>query len=559
MSPWWSPFPLWSLTLSISSSPSNEWWRGAVIYQIYPRSFFDADNNGIGDIGGIAAKLDEIASLGVDCLWISPFFKSPMADFGYDVEDYRDVDPIFGSLENFKTLLAEAHKRDLKILIDLVMSHTSERHAWFQESKKSRDNPKADWYVWADANPTGNPPNNWLSMFGGSAWEWDTTRRQYFLHNFLKVQPDLNFHNAQVQDAVLDTAKFWLDLGVDGFRLDVVNYYFHDAKLRDNPPKPAGVQMNTVPPSNPYGYQDHLYDKQQPENLVFLERFRQLLDQYPGAMAVGELGIDKDVGLITEEYTEKGKRLQLVYSFQLMADTISAPYVRDVVSAMDKDVTSGWVCWAVSNHDFPRVISRWGYEDVADRAAPMLMAMLSSLKGSPCFYQGEELGLVEADVPFEKLQDPYGKAFWPAFKGRDGCRTPYPWSRDAPHGGFSKAEPWLPMSDAQLPHAFDVQDADPASALNKVRKFLAWRRKQPALYTGAIRFLDTPEPVLAFLRETAGETLLCLFNLGRDAVTVDLPGLGTPELLADSGFSASFKDGKAVLEPLGAAFARVQK
>ena len=541
----------------MSIEDSNEWWRGAVIYQIYPRSFFDADNNGIGDIKGIAAKLDEIASLGVDALWISPFFKSPMADFGYDVEDYEDVDPIFGSLEDFKLLLAEAHKRGLKILIDLVMSHTSERHAWFKESRQSRDNSKADWYVWADASPTGNPPNNWLSMFGGSAWEWDTTRRQYYLHNFLKVQPDLNFHCPAVQDAVLDTAKFWLDLGVDGFRLDVVNYYFHDARLRDNPPKPADVQMNTVPPSNPYGYQDHLYDKQQPENLVFLERFRALLDRYPGAMTVGELGIDKDVGIITESYTEVGKRLSMVYSFQLMANEISAGYIRDVVGAMDKDVTSGWVCWAVSNHDFPRVISRWGYEDVADQAAPLLMALLASLKGSPCFYQGEELGLAEADVPFEKLQDPYGKAFWPAFKGRDGCRTPYPWVHDAPEGGFSTAEPWLPMSDKQLPRAFDLQAANRDSALNHVRRFFAWRRTQKPLQTGSIRFLETPEPVLAFLREEGGERLLCAFNLGREGVTTDISGLKIKDNLTDSGFTGTARDGKLMLPPLGAVFAKV--
>jgi len=226
------------------------------------------------------------------------------------------------------------------------------------------------------------------------------------------------------------------------------------------------------------------------------------------------------------------------------------------VSAMDKDVASGWVCWAVSNHDFPRVVSRWGYEDVADRAAPMLMALLSSLKGSPCFYQGEELGLSEADVPFEKLQDPYGKAFWPAFKGRDGCRTPYPWRHDAPHGGFSEAEPWLPMAETHLPRAFDVQSANPASALNKARNFFAWRKRQAALQDGTIRFLDTPEPVLAFLRE---ESLLCLFNLGREEVSVDLPGLGTPELLADSGFTARFENSRAILPPLGAAFAKVPR
>jgi alpha-glucosidase len=276
-------------------------------------------------------------------------------------------------------------------------------------------------------------------------------------------------------------------------------------------------------------------------------------------MAVGELGIDKDVGLITEHYTERNKRLQMVYSFQLMADKISASYIREVVGAMDRDVTSGWVCWAVSNHDFPRVISRWGYQDVADQAAPMLMAMLASLKGSPCFYQGEELGLPEAEVPFEKLQDPYGKAFWPAFKGRDGCRTPYPWKHDAPQGGFSTAEPWLPVSEAQLPRAFDLQSADPASALNRVRRFLAWRRTQPALRTGSIRFLETPEPVLAFLREAAGQTLLCAFNLGREAASFGLPGGTSADLLSDSGFTARIEQGRVALPPLGAAFARVAR
>ena len=461
--------------LKSSDAPQIEkdWWRGAVIYQIYPRSFFDANGDGVGDLAGVTAKMNELSSLGVDVLWISPFFKSPMEDFGYDVEDYQDVDPIFGDLKDFKVLLDAAHEHGLRVLVDLVVSHTSHLHPWFMESRSSLDNPKADWYVWADPRSNGDPPNNWLSLFGGSAWEWDAHRQQYYLHNFLKGQPDLNFHNLAVQQAVLDAAKFWLDFGLMAFRLDVVNFYFHDALLRDNPPIEPGSATNTVQASNPYSLQDHIYDKQQPENLVFLERFRALLDAYPGSVTVGELGVDKEVGAATEVYTEGGKRLHQVYTFELLAAKVSSAYIRRVVTAMETQVKTGWLSWAFSNHDFQRVVSRWGYGDVADQACPMLIALLGSLRGSPCLYQGEELGLTEADIPYERLQDPYGMAFWPEFKGRDGCRTPYPWRHDAPHGGFSSAEPWLPMPSEHLSRAYDLQWADPHSPLQRVRRFLS--------------------------------------------------------------------------------------
>lgn len=537
---------------------NNDWWRGAVIYQIYPRSFRDSDGNGVGDLAGIVSKLDYIASLGVDAVWISPFFKSPMEDFGYDVEDYRAVDPLFGSLQDFKDLLAGAHTRGIRILIDLVISHTSDRHRWFVESRQDQTNPHADWYVWANRLDTGAPPNNWLSVFGGSAWEWDTRRCQYYLHNFLKSQPDLNFHNPAVQSAVLGEAQYWLDLGVDGFRLDVVNYYYHDEELRNNPPLPAGVATNTVSRSNPYSCQNHIYDKTRPETLAFLERFRALLNKYPGTAAVGELAVDTDVALTSASYTECDKRLHMVYSFDLMCPKMSATYIRSAVSAMEDGIESGWVSWALTNHDFPRVVSRWGFDEHTDLAAPMLVALVCSLRGTPCLYQGEELGLPEADVPFERLQDPYGKTFWPRYKGRDGCRTPIPWERNAPYGAFSDVEPWLPIPHEHLRRAVDCQIVEPNSPLSRIRKFLAWRRKQPVLTRGSIRFIDTPEPLLAIVREIDGRELLALFNLGNASARFDPPST-LPQIFAlvpaaEHGFEAQLCDGGVVLPPFGVAF-----
>jgi alpha-glucosidase len=531
-----------------------DWWRGAVIYQIYPRSFRDSDGNGVGDLAGIVSKLDYIASLGVDAVWISPFFKSPMEDFGYDVEDYRTIDPLFGSLQDFKDLLAGAHARGIRILIDLVISHTSDRHRWFVESRQDKSNLHADWYVWANPLDTGAPPNNWLSVFGGSAWEWDARRCQYYLHNFLKSQPDLNFHNLAVRDAVLDEAQIWLDLGVDGFRLDVVNYYFHDKELRNNPSLQAGVVTHTVSRSNPYSYQDHIYDKTRPETLAFLERFRALLNSYPGTTAVGELGVDTDVVRTSAAYTERGKRLQMVYSFDLMCPKISAAYIRSTVSAMDAALESGWVSWALTNHDFPRVVSRWGFGEYADIAAPMLIALVCSLRGSPCIFQGEELGLPEADVPFERLQDPYGKTFWPRYKGRDGCRTPIPWEGDAPYAAFSNVEPWLPIPHEHLRRAVDHQECRSDSPLRRVRKFLAWRRKQPVLTGGSIRFIDAPEPLLAFVREIKGRRLLALFNLGIARQQFDLNQAFELEPALEHGFETQLRDGGVVLPAFGVAF-----
>ncbi|WP_428643368.1 alpha-glucosidase family protein [Roseibium sp.] len=534
-----------------------DWWRGAVIYQIYPRSFKDTNGDGIGDLNGVTEKMDYIASLGVDAIWLSPFFTSPMADFGYDISDYEDVDPMFGTLADFDRMLAAAHERGLKVIIDLVISHTSDRHPWFEESRSSKDNAKADWFVWADAKPDGTPPTNWLSIFGGSAWEWDSRRCQYYMHNFLASQPDLNFHNRQVQDAVLSAAKFWLERGVDGFRLDTVNFYFHDQLLRDNPPLDTSEMPSTVDPTNPYGYQDHLYDKTRPENLVFLERLRSLLDRYPGTTSVGEIGADGQAVELTASYTEEGRRIHMAYSFDLLTPQHSAGYVRRILEEMNEGIGSGWASWALSNHDVKRVASRWGEGLDLTKFAPLETALCASLRGTPCLYQGEELGLPQADVPFEKLQDPYGIRFWPEYKGRDGCRTPMPWVRDNANAGFSEAEPWLPVAPQHLAQAVSEQESDGTSPLNRNRAFYAWRQNHRPLKKGDMTFLDSDGETLVFTRTYKGETVLCAFNLGTSPATVSLPGLELENLKAP-GFTGRIEGTAISLEGLDAVFARVK-
>lgn len=528
----------------------NDWWRGAVIYQIYPRSFMDSNGDGIGDLPGITGTLDHVAGLGVDAIWISPFFRSPMKDFGYDVSDYRAVDPIFGTLEDFDALLARAHGLGLKIIIDQVLSHTSDQHAWFAASRADRTNPQADWYVWADPKPDGTAPNNWLSVFGGSAWQWDSRRRQYYLHSFLAEQPDLNFHCPEVQEALLGEVEFWCRRGVDGFRFDACNHQFHDARLRDNPPANGG-EVSTVRADNPYAMQQHLHDKSQPENLLFLERLRRLLDGY-GAVALGEVG-DEDAPPVMARYTERGKRLHLAYSFSLLTSEHSARHLRAQVEALDAALakTDGWGCWAVSNHDVPRVASRWNATGPVDtRRDRLWLTLLLSLRGSASVYQGEELGLPEAEVPFELLQDPYGRAFWPEFKGRDGCRTPMPWRADQPHGGFTDGLPWLPVPEAHLALAIDQQAGDPQSMLHYSRALLHWRRTRPLLRTGRMKFLEAPEPLLWFERREGDKALQAVFNLSDTPATLQLAQALQP--LAGSPFAGAELDGRALaLPPFG--------
>jgi alpha-glucosidase len=531
---------------------SKHWWRGAVVYQIYPRSFLDTNADGVGDLPGIVEKLDYIASLGVDAIWISPFFKSPMADFGYDIADYRDVDPLFGNLEDFDRLLERAHALGLKVMIDQVLSHCSDAHAWFQESRESRHNPKADWFVWADAKADGTPPNNWLSLFGGGAWTWEPRRGQYYLHNFLASQPDLNFHHPSVQAAQLANVKFWLDSGVDGFRLYAINFCFHDARLRDNPPKPPELRTGRgFSPDNPYAFQYHLFNNTQPENLAFLEHLRALLDRYPDVGALGEISSEDSLAT-TAEYCNH-QRLHMGYSFELLTADCSAGYIRSTVEALEARMTEGWPCWAISNHDVQRAVTRWGGSHASEALARQLVALVGSLRGSVCLYQGEELGLPEADVPFDALQDPYGKAFWPTFKGRDGCRTPMPWD-GSDHAGFSTVAAWLPVPDTHRERSVAAQEAKSDSVLNEVRAFLCWRKAQPALVTGSIEFLETPEPILAFVREQDGTRLLVAFNLSARDVEWAPPSIAT--MLNVPGVTASaMKEGVFAFPAHAAAYA----
>lgn len=542
-------------------SNAADWWRGAVIYQVYPRSFQDTDGDGIGDIKGIIERLPYIASLGVDAIWLSPFFTSPQADMGYDVSDYCDVDPMFGTLADFDAMMKEAKRLGLKVIIDQVISHTSDQHPWFKESRASRDNSKADWYVWAAAKHDGTAPNNWLSVFGGPAWEWDGVRKQYYMHNFLASQPDLNFHNKAVQDAVLDAVRFWLDRGVDGFRLDTVNYYFHDKELRDNPPhvpdsEEAGLD---APDVNPYGMQSHLYDKTQPENIEFLKRFRALLDEYPDRTTVGEVGDGARSLKTVAAYTSGGDKLHMCYTFDLLGPDFTPSHIRHCVESFQKQVKDGWVCWAFSNHDVTRHVSRFVQQPQEREAvAQLAISVLSALRGSICLYQGEELGLPEAELAFEDLRDPYGIRFWPAFKGRDGCRTPMVWEEGKTQAGFSSAKPWLPVPAEHQALSIDVQERDGGSVLAHYRATLAFRKSHPALIDGDMEFLATNEDVLAFIRSKGDDRLLFVFNLRRGPQEIGLPkGHGVREVFPMPGLTGSVVDGEIRLGPLDGICARL--
>lgn len=500
----------WRAERDAAAGP-HPWWRGAVIYQIYPRSYLDTNGDGIGDLPGITAKLDYIALLGVDAIWISPFFTSPMRDFGYDVADYCDVDPIFGTLADFDALLAKAHRFGLKVIIDQVYSHTSDDHDWFTQSRGSRDNPYSDWYVWRDARPDGSPPNNWQSVFGGAAWTWDARRQQYYMHNFLGSQPQLNVHNPAVQDALLGVARFWLDRGVDGFRLDAINFSMFDPEFRDNPAWPAAGR--TI--SRPFDLQHHVHNQSHPDIAGFLARVRQVTDEYGAVFTVAEVpGPDPLEEM--RAFTADGRHLSSAYSFDfLYAKAISPAKVRQSQMNWSGDTPGeGWPSWAFSNHDAPRCISRWappGTDLV--KYAKLINALLLCLRGNPILYQGEELGLEQATVAFEDLQDPEAIANWPLTLGRDGARTPMPWSSGNTHAGFSEHKPWLPLGEGHASRAAAHQVEDSQSVFAFTRHMLSVRGASPALSHGGISFPEIDAPLLAILRQSDGEEVLCLFNL----------------------------------------------
>lgn len=522
---------------------AHPWWRGAAIYQIYPRSFLDSNGDGVGDLAGITRRLDYVASLGVDAVWVSPFFKSPMADFGYDVSDYCDIDPIFGTLADFDAMAARAHELGLKLLLDQVYSHTSDQHNWFNQSRASRDNAKADWYVWADAKDDGSPPNNWQSVFGGPAWTWDARRRQYYLHNFLSSQPQLNVHNRQVQDALLGVAKFWLDRGADGFRIDALNFAMHDPDLRDNPPALEDGRVRT----RPFDFQQQRYNQSHPDITGFVERIRTLTDSYAAAFTMAEVG-GKEAEREMKLFTAGEARLNSAYGFDfLYAPKLTPALVAHALELWPDAPDMGWPSWAFENHDAPRAISRWCAPDQQELFARAKLVLFTALRGNIIFYQGEELGLDQVAIPYEQLQDPEAIANWPLTLSRDGARTPLPWQAQDEFGGFSSGTPWLPLGEDNLGRAVDRQDSDPSSLLNLTREALALRDGNPALRWGDCTVPLAGEDVLVLRRRNGARVVDCVVNLS--AKTCDWPveaGNGQI-LLAVNGAAAN-----APLPPFGA-------
>ncbi|WP_375257037.1 alpha-amylase family glycosyl hydrolase [Citreimonas sp.] len=530
------------------SDPDRDWWRGAMFYEVYIRSFADSDGDGVGDLRGVIDRLDHIASLGVDGVWLSPFYPSPGQDFGYDISDMRNVDPQMGSLGDVMELVEACHVRNLKLLLDFIPCHTSNRHPWFLESRRDRTGPRADWYVWADAAPDGGPPNNWLSSFGGgSAWTWEPRRQQYYYHPFLDCQPALNLRNSDALHAVIDALRFWLDLGVDGFRLDAIQCLCCDANLRDNPPRLPGDDQIRLGggPGNPFARQQHLFDRDLPDAIAIIETLREAVEPYrPTRALIGELA-DVDSSRFAVKYTADDARLHAVYDFDLInTDQTLEQWMRQLEVRSDF-IGSGWLMNNLTNHDSIRAVSNLtGFAERAGeraRAAKLLLFLQATLRGGGIIFQGEELGLPQPDMPFEALRDPWSINLWPDFVGRDGVRTPVPWSADAPGAGFSEAEPWMPVAPEHLALAVSEQQDDPDSVLNFLRDLLRWRREMPVLRLGAERTgAHAAAPLIVFDRFDDTRTLTIVLNFSLDerwhpvdppARPVDCPG-GTAEMTA---------------------------
>jgi glycosidase len=488
----------------------HPWWQAAVVYQIYPRSFQDSSGNGIGDLQGVIERLGYLSdTLGVDAIWLSPFFPSPMKDFGYDIADYCGVDPLFGDLKTFDQLLREAHRRDLKVIIDWVPNHTSDQHPWFLESRSSRDNPKREWYIWRDARADGSPPNNWTSAFGGGAWEWDEHTGQFYLHTFVVEQPDLNWRNPEVEAAMLETLRFWLDRGVDGFRIDVAHLIMKDPQLRDNP---IVMELDPAFPYAEYAAQRHVNDRGHPDVHGVFSRVRSVLESYdPPRFSVGEIH-EYEWPVWASYYGQNLDGLHMPFNFGLLRTFWAAPPIRRHVEEIEAAVPPGaWPNYVLGNHDEIRIASRFGNDQT--RVAAML---LLTLRGTPTLYYGDEIGLPQADIPPHAQQDPWGRNV-PGM-GRDGCRTPMQWS-GGEGAGFTQpgARPWLPLSaDAGTRNVAD-QLADPRSLLNLYRRLLETRHQRPALQVGAYDPVQCSPRVFAFLRTDGRSRVLVALNFSTES------------------------------------------
>jgi alpha-glucosidase len=487
------------------------WWQRGVIYEIYPRSFMDQSGDGVGDLAGIASRLDYLAWIGVDAIWIAPVFPSPMADFGYDVADYTGIDPLFGTLADFDALVAEAHARGLKVILDFVPNHTSDWHPWFLDSRAARDNPKRDWYIWRDPAPDGGPPNNWLSVFGGSAWQLDEATGQYYYHAFLKEQPDLNWRNRQVREAMYDVLRFWLERGVDGFRVDVIWHLIKDAELRDNPPNPD-FQVGDHPHSELLA----IHSTDQPEVHEVVAEMRKVVDEYDDRVLIGEIYLPAE--RLVRYYGESLEGAHLPFNFQLILAPWDARHIDELIREYEALLPEGaWPNWVLGNHDKPRVATRIGLPQA--RVAAML---LLTLRGTPTLYYGDELGMEDVPIPPELQRDPSEfTAGKPGF-GRDGARTPMQWDAGE-NAGFSEAEPWLPVADNYAVVNVAAERRDPHSFLSLYRRLLQLRREHRALTVGDYEPLTAEGDLLAYRRRLGDEQLLVALNLGSDPQLLVLP------------------------------------
>lgn len=485
------------------------WWRRGVLYEIYPRSFQDSDGDGVGDLAGIRGRLDHLVELGIDAIWLSPFFPSPMADFGYDIADYCDVDPLFGSLADFDTLLADAHARDIKVIVDLVPNHTSTQHPWFQESRSSRTSPKRDWYIWRDPAPGGGAPNNWLSEFGGSAWEYDSVTGQYYYHAFLAAQPDLNWRNPEVRAAMHDVMRFWLKRRVDGFRVDVIWHLVKDAAFRDNPANPA--YRAGQPPHHALL---PLYTTDRPEIHDVIAELRGVVDEFADRLLIGEIYLP--VERLVSYYGRDLRGLHLPFNFALLSAPWDARHLATLIETYEASLPpNGWPNWVLGNHDRPRIASRVGPQQAA--VAAML---LLTLRGTPTLYYGDEIGMPQARIPPHRVRDPFELNVPGMGLGRDGCRTPMQWDA-SDKAGFTQGEPWLPLAEGHRQVNVANQRGDGTSLFALHRRLLQLRRAYPALAIGDYRPMAATGDLLLYQRRLAGSRFLVALNLGSDPIEAD--------------------------------------
>lgn len=510
-----------------AASKETQWWEKGVIYQIYPRSFSDSNADGIGDLEGVIRKLDYLndgseQSLGIDAIWLNPIFPSPMADFGYDISDYCNIHPFFGDLDVFGRLVAAAHQRNIKVILDFVPNHTSDLHAWFVESRSGRKNPKRDWYIWRDAKSDGSLPNNWGSAFGGPAWEWDAVSAQYYLHTFLKEQPDLNWRNPQVKKAMLDVLRFWLERGVDGFRMDVVGMILKDPELRDNPE--LKNDLDPASPDGPYYRQLHVHDQDLEEVHELIRDFRILLDEYPERCGIGEVWYELPRWI--KYYGSRGDELHLPFNFRLMKAPWNARAIRESVDEMERTLPDfAWPNYVLNNHDSPRLVSRVGDEQA--RVAAML---LLTLRGTPTLYCGEELGMENGVISQDQMQDPQGFRLGAQFN-RDLSRTPMQWT-DGPNAGFSSGQPWLPVTPSYQIKNVATEDRDPTSMLNLYRSLIRLRKQRTALQSGSYTSVAVESSdCFVFERSQNGEQYLIALNFSYKHQTLKIPGLMEGKLL----------------------------